>query len=294
MAEFGVPSHDKIAVTALNNVRTMTYTGIWPYREISIAAHELWAADGHTEQSELIEPRVFGPGMEARYRLGSMLAQGSTQVLEVGSGLAPRGLVMTSDNPDITYVELDLPVMATLKRRVLRRLVSQGVIETLSPSLHIEPGNVLDVQTVLDAAEHFNPDRPVTMFSEGLVHYLPHTEKAVMAHSMGTLLRKYGGVWYTDLPIQQGIEERDTHMVHTTAQQTGRNVEANRFADVADARVFFADNGLQMQGVHSFVQPSLLDSLTLPHALGVSREEVIAVNTPLALYAFSPSSRVMA
>jgi O-methyltransferase involved in polyketide biosynthesis len=284
--EKSLPSHDRIAVTAINNAKLMVHTGIPLYREIAETAQRLWEAGGHEVQPAEIQPAVNAPGIEVRYRLGNQLTQDSPQVLDVAAGLTPRGLTMTTENPDKVYVEMDLPVMAQLKTEVIADLERQG-LASKPDNLHIEPGNALDTDSMLNAARHFDSAKPVTVTSEGLLHYLPHSEKAVMAENVRTVLERHGpgSTWYTDMPVQQGITGQDSAMARTTSQQTGRSIAANRFATPEEAKTFFAAHGLEVKRLYPYSDPALINSLTSPAAVGTTLEQVTAENRPWSMYA---------
>ena len=95
--------------------------------------------------------------------------RGVTQVLEIASGMSPRGLRFRKRFPDITYVETDLPGMAERKRRALE---AQGC---LNERHRVCPLNVFHeegpqaLETVV--AEHFRQDEPLLIITEGLTSY---------------------------------------------------------------------------------------------------------------------------
>lgn len=109
---------DDIAVTAINNAMLMEYSGILLFKEISESSQTIWAAGNHYAQPNSIQPKVNAPGIEVRYRLGNLLTKGASQVLDIAAGLTPRGLTMTTENQNCTYVELDLPIIIKMKKRI--------------------------------------------------------------------------------------------------------------------------------------------------------------------------------
>jgi O-methyltransferase involved in polyketide biosynthesis len=281
--EAPAPSHAKIAVTAINNTKLMALSDIALYPEIAEIASEHWAAGDHDAQPTLIEPRINAPGIEVRYRLASNLTNNAEQVLDIGAGLTPRGLTTTAANPGKTYVELDLPVTIEMKSSIIQTLEERGLAHK-PDNLHLEAGNGLDADAVHRAASHFDPGKPVAVTTEGVLHYLPNEEKAILAGNIRAVLQTHSGVWYTDMPIQQGISERDSQMADTTTQQTGRSIAANRFTDESAAREFFAAQGLEVKRLHSYIEPGLIDSLTSPAAVGATHDEIIEANRPWSLW----------
>ena len=95
--------------------------------------------------------------------------QGVRQVLEIASGLSPRGCRFKARFPELRYVETDMPEMAERKRRALAR---EG---RLSNSHCVQPLNVFhtsgpeSMEAVVDA--HFEPGEPLVVITEGLTSY---------------------------------------------------------------------------------------------------------------------------
>lgn len=84
------------------------------------------------------------------------------QVLEIAAGLSPRGWWFRQHYPDIHYVELDLPAMASTKQQALDQ------IETSATAvLAVDLFSAAFAQ----AFEQFDPTRPLVVISEGLINY---------------------------------------------------------------------------------------------------------------------------
>lgn len=84
------------------------------------------------------------------------------QVLEIASGLSPRGWNFRKKFPDIDYRELDLPDMAKVKTLALRQIDANSP-EVLSVDLFTAD---------FEQAFHvFDPNRPLVVISEGLINY---------------------------------------------------------------------------------------------------------------------------
>jgi O-methyltransferase involved in polyketide biosynthesis len=263
----------------------MRYSGIPLCEAIGDVAQELWAADQHTHQPLLIEPRVNAPGIELRYRMGTHLTTGAAQVLDIASGLTPRGLHLTPEDPDLTYVEFDLPLMIDLKTRVIAELTHRQLAYQPA-NLHLEAGNALETTSLQRvAAYHFDAAQPTIVTTEGLLHYLTHPQKAQLARGIGSILLAHpDSVWYTDMPVQQGVAQQNSPLARTTSARTGRNVPANRFATPEEAMSFFDDSGLTVVARHSYVTPWLVDALISPAVVGLSRDELIRLNRPWSMY----------
>lgn len=84
------------------------------------------------------------------------------QVLEIASGLSPRGWNFRKKFPDIDYRELDLPDMAKVKTQALKQIDANSP-EVLSVDLFTAD---------FEQAFHvFDPNRPLVVISEGLINY---------------------------------------------------------------------------------------------------------------------------
>ncbi len=84
------------------------------------------------------------------------------QVLEIASGLSPRGWNFRKKYPHIEYRELDLPDMATIKTQALKQ------IDVHSPEVLSVDLFTADFE---QAFQVFDPNRPLVVISEGLINY---------------------------------------------------------------------------------------------------------------------------
>lgn len=121
---------------------------------------------------------------------------GAVQVLEMASGLSPRGLRLLARNPDrgISYVEADLPAMAARKRRVLKQ---NGL---LAPGHSVTEVNILaesgpdSMEAVF--AKHLNPGQRSIILTEGLINYFPLPVVLALWRRIAALLASSGGGIY--------------------------------------------------------------------------------------------------
>ncbi|WP_370867416.1 class I SAM-dependent methyltransferase [Atopomonas sediminilitoris] len=102
-------------------------------------------------------------------RLEQTIARdGVTQVVEIACGLSPRGRRMRKQYPQLTYVEADLPEMASSKRELLR---VQG---WLGPRHRVEAVDILADSGELSLSALFaglDRSKPVVVITEGLLNY---------------------------------------------------------------------------------------------------------------------------
>ena len=228
------------------------------------------------EYMESVKKSKIAPQIEARYKLIDRLIaeNGTSQVLELAAGLAGRGLAMTRKNPDLRYVEVDLPMMAANKRILLQNLVAREHLQ-ISGNLHIEDGNSLDKNSLFAASRYFD-DKPIAVVHEGLLRYLNFNEKRKVAENVRALLEKFGGAWITsDITLKRVLyseqkEEREDNR-RRIMLLSGIDVNANSFEDEDSAREFFEGLGFSVER-HGFLE--VVSELVSPEKVGLSPEGV--------------------
>jgi hypothetical protein len=278
---------ERISVTALNVAGLRTFSDITYSWDIYNTALKLWLEEGHPPP-KIKKPREYAPAQEIRYLLTTDLIkeEGNKQVLDIGAGLITRGITLTEQDTSIRYVELDLPVMANLKNRVINKMVANDQLAAKSSNLHIVAGNALDPDSLMQTTQqYFKAGSPMTILTEGVLHYFDHSEKAILANNIRAVLdHSEGGVWITDMPTVEGLREKESIMARTTSVQSGRSVPANRFQTHQEAKDFFADRGLLVRELRPF--SSVYDRLTSPShpELNVHRAEVAKANDPWSLW----------
>ncbi len=123
---------------------------------------------------------IGGPTVEgfllARHRLIDLLlteaieAGTVTQVVEIAAGMSPRGSRFAEAYADrITYVEADLPAMASRKREALTKLGSLGdhhQVVDIDALQDVGPDSLAAIAGTLD------PSEGVAFITEGLLNYL--------------------------------------------------------------------------------------------------------------------------
>lgn len=187
---------------------------------------------------------------EARYKaVDWAISQfGSKQIIELASGLLPRGMLM-SQNPDIIFVESDLSAMIHLKQRLVSQIVGE-----LS-NLHFRAINAAIHPSQLPVdADYLRASQPVTLLCEGLLQYLTLSEKVQLFANVRGMLQHYGGVWITpDLatkPSQLQIEEYNTasqRLHQSIINTTGRSLVDNSFDSRADIKQFVSEQGFWIE-----------------------------------------------
>jgi len=215
----------------------------------------------------------IAPQLEARYKLiNQLLATSKTnQILEMASGLSPRGLTMTEEDPSLCYVEVDLPEMVETKKRLIQTLVDKNIAKPQN-NLHIEDGDVLDADYLMATTRYFKTG-PIAIINEGLLRYMNFDQKAIVAKNVRTLLEKFGGVWITsDITLPRVLEHHEESKLNRGLIKalSGIDIERNAFENEPAAIEFFKNLGFTIER-HSFLE--VIDDLISPKRLGMSKEE---------------------
>ena len=125
------------------------------------------------------------------------------QVLEVASGLSPRGFRMADQYQarGLKYIEADLPDMAARKRRLLTRggiLRKNHTITTVNVLEETGPASLAAV-----AAEHLDPTVGTAIITEGLVNYFDRNVTAkIWSRFCDAIANTAGGVYLADIGVQ--------------------------------------------------------------------------------------------
>lgn len=276
MTQFPDAAYEGIMPTAYLTAYPRIFTDIPYSREIFECLVRLRAADGEPELGEDSKIPRLAPELEARYNLTDLcLARsGIKQVLELAAGLSPRGMLMTSADKDARYVELDLNEMAATKRKIITE-----VMGNTPPNLRIVGGNALRWSDIESATETLGTTQPIAVVNEGLLRYLSFPEKAQVARNIFDLLAKFNrGVWIThDVTPQKLLAAQNATipgMNSNLSKITGTNFDDTSFRDEAHARQFFGQLGFSAEVHHSV---SIIDELTSPGRLALSREDVVGM-----------------
>ncbi|MBS3061507.1 MAG: class I SAM-dependent methyltransferase [Candidatus Diapherotrites archaeon] len=262
--------YELISPTAWAVAHSITFSDIPFAKEIFEAIEKNETTNGNTSKFTELRLGEVAPTYEARYKLVNHLLEQSKeiQILEIASGLCPRGISMTTKT-NIRYVEMDLPEVIAQKMAIL-----QSVAVQLPANLHLEPGNALEPKDLQSASRHFDTAQEIAVINEGLLRYLTFDEKAKVAKNVHSLLQKFGGVWITpDITLKSGLarENRAVCIVKNTKQMTGIDIQQNAFENVEQAKKFFEQFGFTIE-IHSFLE--IEKELVSPAKLNLSAAKV--------------------
>ena len=273
--EYSVNQYEQISQTAFPVAYARTFSDIPYAQEVFNEFKALRGIDDNSLFTGSPYRVNLAAQFEARQKLIDKLVHlsNSKQILELASGLTTRGLEMTQ-NPDLTYIETDLPAMLEEKKKIVISLTEKEVVP-MRTNLQFTPANALILAELEEATKEFNSGEPITVVNEGLLRYLNFEEKAVVAKNILTLLRKYGGVWITpDISSMRLIAE-DAQVAKRRLEGlsglAGRDLSKNLFEGPAEAITFFENLGFSVES-HSFKE--VQGDLVSPQRLGIPPEEV--------------------
>lgn len=195
--------------------------------------------------------RWMAPMIEARYQslVHAIRKSGCRQVLEFAAGFSFRGVAMTSADPELRYIDTDLPDVHKERMVLLGELEKSGQFHA-SPRLVFAPVNLMDAADV-DAVERMlEPGEPVAIVHEGLFQYLSHEEKHEAAARIHAILERCGGVWLTpdfdklaDAALGLTSYPQLAAIGAFLAQATKRDVVRCAFRSDAQVEEFIDDEG---------------------------------------------------
>ncbi|HEY9604096.1 MAG TPA: class I SAM-dependent methyltransferase [Allocoleopsis sp.] len=275
---------DKISPTALLTAYVRQFTDIPYTKEISELTNALATVNQWMDREQANS--VLG-GLavlvEGRYKaIEQVLSQfHATQILELASGLLPRGTIL-SQQPEITFIESDLPTMIQQKQQLTQQLVGER------PTLHFL---AIDATSNLNSSrldDYFQPNRPVSILCEGLLMYLTFAEKQQVFANVREILQSFGGVWITpdlstmekSIPASttpQQMEQMDRKFVSLT----GRTIAENTFIDLDHAKQFVQEQGFQMEEFNAL---EVLDQLECLPTLGIERDIARELLTTISVF----------
>lgn len=161
-------------------------------------------------------------------------------IVEIGAGLSPRGISFASGDPDLRYIEVDLPNMVAAKRRTLSSLQTP-------PNYFLGSADLLADDFIGALPAMPRPGDRVAVVTEGVTDYFNMSEKLTAFRNIRSLLLAHGGGRYLldvyarehfpNLPFLTGA------FVRTLGQLVGRSFEDQLFERVEDARSFLNDCG---------------------------------------------------
>lgn len=266
MTSSPISSFDKISPTALIVAHARQFCDISYTSEIAKQVNtEAFTTEFAAQAGANLAPMTAL--VEGRYKaINALMAQHSHhQILELASGLLPRGMIMTQ-NSEMTFVESDLPAMIAQKQKIVRQLVGDRA------NLHL-----MSIDATQPFPElPFRSSYPVTVICEGLLSYLSLSEKAQVFNNVRTLLEQFGGVWITPDPSTLQRLQKLSHIpalqgaINALVKMTDRNVGSSGFRDFDHFKQFALEQGFHHIEAHSMI--TVIDQLKCFEHLNIDVE----------------------
>jgi len=224
-------SFEKISPTALLVTYARQFSDIPYAKEIAKLVNAQSVVEDFVpgEQQTPLHTAIL---IEARYKtINRVLAQFQiNQILELATGLLPRGIIVTQD-PNVTYIESDLPAMLTQKQELVRQLIGDR------PNLHFEAIDATHQPSQFPlGANYLSEHEPIAVLCEGLLGYLNFEEKKQLFANVRELLQRYGGVWISSDFVTKERREPLLEKIpamrqlnHSISANTGRSLYDNSF-----------------------------------------------------------------
>jgi hypothetical protein len=239
--------------------------------QITHAKHhfDTFAGDAIAERLYLV------PLFEARHKaIHRLLAESldhfhTRQILDIGSGLSPEGLIFCHHYYPLTYIETDLSEVIEYKRRVLQKISNQ-----IPVGLHLEAADALKVGALRQAVRHCRPTSPLIILTQGVLSFIPLEDKQVLARGVHALLCEFGGVWLTPDPAFHNEFRRAINLnfpTHLYLDHKNNGPENPRAREHSWSSESAADEFFSQLGCVIRKQPQLDETdLLTPRQLGLS------------------------
>lgn len=192
---------DHISPTALLVAHARAFTGIPFTKQIADLLDCQRVVQELLGCADLPEMTVL---IESRYRAIEQICDrlGYSQIIEIASGLLPRGMIRT-ENPDVIFIETDLPQMIAQKRQLQQILIGDR------PNLQFLALDITVAEQLPQCHQFLDQKLKLLVLTEGLLMYLSHDQKRQVFANVRTLLELYGGGWVTaDFVTTDSLERR--------------------------------------------------------------------------------------
>ncbi len=259
-----IKSFESIIPTALHTQYPLTFTDI-PFSK------EMFNELSKVGFPESLKNNTLAIELEARYKLIDELLKksGCTQILELACGYTTRGLTWCLSNPNIKYVEFDLPKVIKNKVELIKNFSS------IPSNLKFVSGNALSKSYLAKAISNFDISKPIAVINQGLMRYLSFEEKEILAKNIYEIISQNNGSWITcDVTPAKFIETQNKNISadynKNLTEITDRNNTSWRFKDKNHVNEFFGKIGFNLEW-HDFIET--LNDLSSPKQLGISKND---------------------
>ncbi|MGM0450460.1 MAG: class I SAM-dependent methyltransferase [Pseudomonadota bacterium] len=204
--------------------------------------------------------------------------EGVTQVLEIASGLSPRGYRFRQRFPELTYVETDMPGMAERKRRALEGEGALGEGHRVLPLNVLHREGPESMESVVEQC--FRPGEPIVVITEGLTSYFTLEDMAPFWARIAALGSRHPGSRYlmeTYLVPRNGAFSRAIRLGAEALGRLSASDVSFHFADAEEVNARFLEAGFSTVRVHDPAE--YRHRLDLPSNRGDAVVRVVAADT---------------
>lgn len=170
------------------------------------------------------------------------------QVLEIASGLSPRGWNFRQKFPNIDYRELDLPDMARVKTQALQK------IDCTSPEVLSVDLFTADFE---QAFQVFDPTRPLVIISEGLINYFNKNMLLQLLHAISNYGKNFKELHYLTDIYPEPVKNKLANFIWGCSKLLklmSRSAFSFHFVHPQQAQSFFQQAGFEQVNI---TQPQL-------------------------------------
>lgn len=232
----------------------------------------------------------YAPIFELRYKSVTAAIQrsGCSQVLELASGLALRGLAMSQD-ADVIYIESDLAGISAEKAGLIATLRARYALPD-HHNLSFSAVNAVEMSQLRQAVKALRPDTPLAVVSEGLFPYLSPAEMQAVARNIRDLLLEFSGCWITpDFSIRgevTQVSEQQRQFRRIVSAATGRSMHNTAFDSLDQLESFLGKVGFK-----TVVSNPLEDvpDLVSMRVLGLPASLLASLHSSLRLWVLTPA-----
>lgn len=206
---------------------------------------------------DLVRMKKMQPWVTLRHLslFGALKKSGLRNVIELASGLSPAGVESMTQEWNVIYrwVETDLKETIDKKRAILTHDIKVPRY-ALEENLFFEALDATDSARMSDIAQKHFPATPLAVVHEGLLQYLSHEEKLLVASNIRKVLEKHGGVWITtDIVLQEHLlaafnSSQYMQRVHEIlTENTRRDMAKLAFTSFDEAEELFSEAGFSVE-----------------------------------------------
>lgn len=192
---------------------------------------------------------------------------GVSQVLEIASGMSPRGCRFRKRFPELTYVETDIPGMAARKQKELEAAgCLDGHHRVCALDVFQHEGEQA-LETVV--ADNFREGEPLVIITEGLTSYFTLADMKPFWERLAAVGNRFPGSRYLMETYYLPESRLFSNAIRRSAALLGRLSDSEvsfHFRKDRDVQDCFASLGFGQVRVHD--PADYYDSLALPRSRG--------------------------